>query len=189
MAGGASKDKQAEELMRQMKGLGDYAQRCGKGYEQLNGYLNSLYSDLDGLMNIPMDAEEAKKIAGAHAGYKSGLKTAIDGISKHSQLAETVKKALSGSIGSEEEAKNVMSIIDKTYHSIIGGVINIYQLIHPEIEVPINEVPIKSVYYNAAKIKKIDIKSKFEKGLRVLRENYFNKDVEDFIKQQQKKAA
>ena len=176
--------EQQKKFIEQMKYLQGYAGKCGQGQKPLEGYLESLYSDIDNLLNVPIEVEERKKIEEAVSNYKSSLKSARMEISKYTKLDKLVKKAISGSIGSEEEAKQVMSEMDKTYGSIVNAVLGMYQLLDPAIDA---SKLINGIYLKLAEHKKVDIKSKFQEGVGLIKKYYFNRDIEKIISEAQAK--
>jgi len=154
--------------------LGAYVERCSEGYKPLEKYLESLYSELDGLLDVPLDEKEAGNIRKAHSDYKASLKSARMEIAKYSDLDKLVKKVLSGSITSEEEAKISIESIQTTYNAVVGGAAALYQLIDPKIDA---SKLINAVYLKLAKYKKLDIRHVFETGLEILKTYYIPKEI------------
>jgi hypothetical protein len=176
-----AKDGSPNELIKQLEGMGAYARRCGQGYKELGAYLSTLYTELDDVLAIPMDPKQAGEVRKAHSSYKANLKTANAAIAKHTKLEALVKKVLSGSIGTQEEAAQTISEIERSYQAVVGGALAVYQLIDPQIDA---SGLIGGLYSKLAEAKKRDINPKFAEGLELLRKYYVTDEMIAQIKSQ-----
>jgi hypothetical protein len=167
------------ELAEQLKGLERYAKKCGEGFAQLDGYLKSLSAELDGFLDTPLNPNEAGKIQEAHSGYKDNLVSAEKQIANYSVLEKLVKKVLSGSIGTQEEATRTISEIEKSYQAVVGGALAVYQLIDPQIDA---SGLIGGLYSKLAATKNKDVKPLFSKGLTLLRQYYVTSEMIEQIR-------
>lgn len=133
--GHAQASNDGHKLFEQLKQIGEYSIKCKAGYGQLKGHLNSLYDELDAMVNnIPNEGRGAE-YHNHHKKYKSSLEKIVnEQISKYDELGNLVAKVLGGSVTTESELDSMISKIDQDYKAVLQGSVDVYTSVNPSYD-------------------------------------------------------
>jgi len=166
--------------------------KFGEGRNVFGEYLlQELYKEVDGFISKfsgKVPEEKYEELNKANGGYKSTLKKGLDSMKEPVETIEKLlKKAKSGEIKNEDDAKALGSEIDKQYTIIAQLTAGMYQLLDPQIDAynGIIKFYIMDVNDEGGKmaIKGLD-KKLFLKGCEIIKKYFLEEEIIEQIKSQ-----
>ena len=177
--GNSQASDEGQQLIGQLKQIGEYSSRCRSGYGELKDNLKSLYGELDGLVeSVPLDGEGVN-YHGYHKEYKSSLNGLVETqLSKYDELGSLVAKILSGSVTDEAEIKSIISSISEDYQTVRNGSITVYTLLEPKHDA---SKLVNGFYLHLADGLKIDILPVFNRCVDTLKKYFLPENIDEQI--------